>query len=162
MTAATPMMMPAFQMPDVVAANAANLMDDTPVVGACIGDQARAYSLEGMSGPATHVVNDCIDTMPVTVAYCDVSDCARVFSSPELEGPLSLRVAGWMGTQMGVALGAEFYMLDSPEIPLMHLDFERTTWGEWKQRFPGTDVFIGGIDAKYRRVEINGRAIERG
>jgi hypothetical protein len=114
-----------------------------------------------MSGPSTHVVNDYFRSTPVTVAYCDVSDCARVFSSAEIDGPLNLRVAGWMGTQMGVALGSEFYLLDSAEIPLANLDFVRTTWGEWKQKFPATEVFIGGIDAEFRRVEIDGHEIDR-
>jgi hypothetical protein len=105
------------------------------------------------------VINDYFRMTPVTVAYCDVSDCARVFSA-ELEGPLNLRVAGWMGSQMGVVLGDDWYMLDSADIPLTDLNYVRTTWGEWKQRFPSTEVFIGGNDAKFGRIEINGYEIE--
>jgi hypothetical protein len=44
---------------------------------------------------------------------------------------------------MVVMVGQREYGQNSPEIPLTDLEFERTTWGEWKSAHPDTDVCTG-------------------
>jgi hypothetical protein len=100
---------------------------------------------------STHLVNDVIDTIPVTVTYCDRTDCVQAFTGPTRGAPLDI----WMGghlRQMMLKTGPAFFWQqtgkfvdpnqgDKQAFPTY--EFERTTWKRWRTAFPTTDVYLG-------------------
>src|ERR1700687_10463 len=67
---------PGVRQPDTFAANNVAVPDDADIVGVEVGGIHRAYLLMGMAVPQTHVVNDLVGGMPVSVAYCNLRNCA--------------------------------------------------------------------------------------
>jgi hypothetical protein len=53
--------------PKFVPASLADLPDDEPVIGLCVGDDARAYALSLLD--TREIVNDVVDGMPVCVSW---------------------------------------------------------------------------------------------
>ncbi|WP_435019455.1 DUF3179 domain-containing (seleno)protein [Tundrisphaera sp. TA3] len=132
----------------------AGLPDDAPVIGVVAGGQARAYALSSMGAPTRHIVNDVVGGLPVTVTYCDLSDCTRAFAVPGKADPLDISQAGTFGDEMLVKIGhvtykqatGEVYEPDPgyPAVPFPYPEYPlvRTTWGEWKARHPGTAIYV--------------------
>ena len=146
--------MPGVVRPPAVDAGASGLVDDEPVIGVEVSGRARAYRLGALRDRSSHVVNDLVGEVPVTVSYCDLSDCVKGFTGPSGQGPLDVAVGGlYRGREMILESGGRLYFQESgaaasPEpgpssIPLNSLAPERTTWGEWKRRHPSTDVVEG-------------------
>lgn len=140
------------------------LSDDAEVVGVVAGGRSRAYALEALRAIHRHVVNDRVGGMPVTVAYCDRTACAKVFTAPGRDRPLDVAVAGWDGrTEEGSLLlrvGPAVYRQDTgmplnPDdapFPYPKYDFVRTTWKEWRAAHPDSDVHVGTLPVEeYRR-----------
>src|SRR5262249_40673622 len=69
---------PGIDRPPIVAAGDAGLNDNEEVIGVDVRGKARAYRLSALLDRQHHVVNDLIDGVPVTVTYCDLSNCLRV------------------------------------------------------------------------------------
>jgi hypothetical protein len=136
----------AFSLPGVVQphaqpAKSAMLGDDAQIVGIEINGTCRAYSLAQMRMPWTHVINDLVGGVPVTVTYCDRTDCLRVFTADaESPEPLNVGVGGFVDGKMLLHVEQRNFIQDSHEIPLADLEFERTTWKPWKIAHPETDV----------------------
>lgn len=139
----TPMITEGLTTPPVHPATTAPLGDETEVIGVLVNDEARAYVVTAMHSYGTHVINDLIDSCPVTVTYCDQTDVARVLTLTGKESPLDIQVGGWMQGEMQVMTGDRMYGQSSPDVPFEDLPFERTTWGQWKQAHPDTRVFTG-------------------
>lgn len=129
--------------PEVESAAATRLLDKTPVIGVMVESRTRAYVVPAMRLPSTHVINDLLGTEAVTVAYCDVSDCARVLTEKKRGSALDLAVAGYIGGQLAIEIDGRTFGLDEDDLPLPDLEFSRTTWGEWKTHHPETDVYVG-------------------
>ena len=53
--------------PKFVPAELADLPDDEPVIGLCVGDDARAYALSLLD--TREIVNDVVNGMPVCVSW---------------------------------------------------------------------------------------------
>ena len=94
-----------------------------------------------MQFPLTHVINDVVGQVPVTVSYCNRTDCVRVFTTgDDSHQPLDVGVGGFADGKMLLHLAHRNFRQDSREIPLPSLEFERTTWKSWKTAHPDTDV----------------------
>jgi hypothetical protein len=129
-----------------------NVADDAAVVGVLVGGRPRAYLLPALKSINQHVVNDLVAGTPVTVAYCDRSDCVRAYTADTPGVPLSVAVGGWDGKVMLLRVGTTFYRHDSgkaihpgakEELPYRPLAFERTSWAAWRKAHPDTDVVTG-------------------
>ncbi len=112
----------------------------------------RAYALKSLRHLRQHVVNDLIAGVPITVAHCDVTDCTHVYASHERSEPLDVRQAGFRDDQMILGIGDAYYEHSSgkaiepgpetPPFPYESYPWIRTTWKEWKQLHPETDIYV--------------------
>jgi hypothetical protein len=146
---------PAVQQPPALPADKAALDDDTPVIGVLASGRARAYLVEAFEqGPSSHVVNDVLGGVSVSVTHCDLSGCTRVFTGSTSGRPLELSVGGINGYRMVLKADERRYRQEtsapldagSPPFPYRKYPAELTTWGAWRQAHPGTDVYMGSVD----------------
>jgi hypothetical protein len=147
------------QTPPAVAAEAAGLDDAEEVVGVVVNGAARAYRLGALSDPRRHVVNDLVGGAPVSVAYCDRTDCIRTYTGPGAE-PLRVGIAGLRDGGLVIKLDGVYYdhrsgrVVEGPPgaAPLPHdrVPWTRTTWGRWRREHPATDVSVGSAAAPIR------------
>jgi len=126
----------------------ANLSDDQLVIGIQVDDRARAYSVDYLSTPQTHVVNDVLAGRPVTVTYCNVQNCARVFAGDGAD-PLDVGVGGY-DQGLLLLLNGQRYRQESGDgfdssdrFPYLPQPFVRTTWKKWREAHPDTEI-VGG------------------
>ncbi|HJZ93047.1 MAG TPA: DUF3179 domain-containing (seleno)protein, partial [Gemmataceae bacterium] len=143
-----PAQYPGTRQPPAVSAAGAALSDDDTVIGVVAAGRPRAYLLRAMNGgPENHVINDLVGGTPVSVTYCDLGRCVKVFTDSG-SNPLELKVGGY---QDGMVLyvgdrsfrqstGKSTSPEDSGEIPLSRMKFEQTTWKKWREAHPDTDV----------------------
>lgn len=135
--------------PPVVRGPDAVLAPDAVVIGVVIDGKARAYSLETMADRHHHVVNDLVANVPVTVAYCNITDCIQVYTNPETTAPLDVSLAGAMVIKVEGVLydhqtGRALEPGDGPAtIRFPRLEPVRTTWRQWRAEHPDTDVYTG-------------------
>ena len=139
--------------PPTVPAASADLVDDEEVIGVEAGGYHRAYTLKALRLPRFHIVNDLIGGVPVSVTYCNITDCTRVYTSRG-DAPLAITQAGLTEGEMLIRIGGVDYehrtgrvigaSPSAPAFPYELSPFTRTTWGEWKRRHPGTDLYRGG------------------
>jgi hypothetical protein len=132
----------------LAAAAGTNAADDEPIIGVVVNGQAHAYLLTPMRDRNRHVVNDAIAGTAVTATYCDLTDCVRVYTDPASTAPLAIALAGLNNGEMVVAVDGVKYLQRSGDplngkpgagrLPYAALEYERTTWGAWKARHPGT------------------------
>ena len=105
-----------------------------------------------MSGPTAvqnHVVNDVVDGIPVTVTYCDRMDCTRVFTADGGD-PLAIGVTGYSEGLLIRAPGGRYRLdnckgivgPDQLQFPYQSMEFVVTTWKEWRDAHPNTDVIV--------------------
>lgn len=144
---------PGISQPPVRAGFLVQLPDDAEVVGVCVGEHARAYLLSTMgASPDRHVVNDLLGDCPISVTYCGLTRCARVFTSERKGTILNLGVGDLSGGSMTLKVGNVLYAhqtgqnLSSPggaPLPYPEHSYERTTWKKWRTAHPDTDIFAG-------------------
>jgi hypothetical protein len=137
---------PGVDQPKLVSADIATIADSVDVIGVEINGRACALVLKSMSNIDEHVVNLVIGETAVTVTYCDLVDCVRVIkrSDSGKAGPIALRVAGVdVNKQLVLSYRGELYGQQSPGLPFEDHTFTRTTWGQWKERHPGTLLYEG-------------------
>jgi hypothetical protein len=139
--------LPGIRQPETVAARAASIDDDAEVIGVSVKGHYRAYCTATMANPERHVVNDLIDRVPVTVTYCDRTQCVRALTrDDESDEPLSVVGRGWYEGKMMIRVGGKTLPQDAESIPgLSDLKVETTTWREWKTAHPDTDVYAGPL-----------------
>lgn len=143
----TPMILPGVT-PLLIPAEKATLADDARVIGVSAGGVDHAFSVETMSRMNSHVVNDLLGTQPISVTYCDRTDCARVLTREEGTEPIPLDLGGWMQGSMALRYRQKFYPQLDESLPLQNHDFELTTWKAWRDAHPETLLYIGNEDAK--------------
>jgi hypothetical protein len=102
--------------PGTLAATDAGLPPDEKVIGVVIGGKARAYQVKAMEGRSQHLVNDLIAGVPVSVAYCNLTECVRVYTGPTGSGPLDLAVAGLLNDEMVMSVGGTPYFQGSGKL----------------------------------------------
>jgi hypothetical protein len=139
--------------PPIFKAEESGMRPDEAVFGVEVGGKARAYRSGAFHDGPDHLVNDMVDGVPVSVAYCDITDCVQVYTDPRGSAPLDVAVAGLLDGEMVVKLGGVLYFHKSSTpvepgaapaaIPYDLLTPTRTTWKEWLRRHPGTDVYVG-------------------
>jgi hypothetical protein len=152
---------PTIKQPKMLPASAAKLSEETPVIGVSVAGKHRAYVLSALCPPSRHVINDLLGRRPVTVTYCNLTDCVKVFTAmppASLPLPLEIRVSGLRrfrskdeGGMVITANGKRYFQisgrsLDSgPEVtfPYPEIPFTRTTWRTWKKAHPNTTVYVG-------------------
>lgn len=148
----SPFLCPGVRQPPVQGAEKADLADDTPVVGVVAGGKARAYTLEALSQVRHHVVNDLLGEVPVTVTYCDLARCLRVFTSDTAGIPLEIDQAGRFTDGLLLIHDGKIYAQATadtprsnrpPDMPLPTLPAEQTTWKSWREKHPRTTVYTG-------------------
>jgi hypothetical protein len=139
--------------PPSLAANQARLQPDEIVIGVEVAGKAMAYRLAAFEATTGHLVNDLVGGTPVSVAYCNLTECLRVYSDPRGSEPLDLNVAGILNDEMIVRHGGRMYFHksgkevepgnDSPTLPYTLITPTLATWKEWTTRHPDTSVYIG-------------------
>jgi hypothetical protein len=144
---------PGIDRPATREARAARLADDEPILGVNVGGHPRAYRVLAMQEKTDHIVNDVIGGRPVTVTYCNLYDRARAFTGKPTGSPLPIAQGGLCTDGMIIRVGDSAYSQKSlesasprvaaPPFPFSPLPLERTTWKEWRTRYPETDVFEG-------------------
>jgi hypothetical protein len=129
------------------------------VIGVRVGDRARAYLIAALSLPngnrdgvptelsparilGRHVVNDLVGGTPISVTYCDLSNCARVFTGSGTES-LDVAIAGRRGGEMQLMLNGKRFSQHAADAPLPDFPFELTSWGEWRSKHPTSEVYVG-------------------
>ena len=147
----SPWIVPGRERPPTQTVDEAELPDDARVIGVVADGKARAYWQQPMFNPANHIINDLYGDVPITVTYCDRTDCVRVFTDETRGKPLKV---GLMGYENGLLLrldergyhqeNGRSMVSDSTEtFPYADYPSEVTTWKAWKTAHPGTDVFTG-------------------
>jgi hypothetical protein len=151
---------PVVQLPPVFRADKIRLRDKTQVIGVSAGRRHRAYLIEALVPLETHVVNDLLGEMPVTVSFCDRKECVRVFADQNAHAPLAVSVGGWVSDRKSKAgsmllrVGEDLYRQDVAQpvdghaagpFPYVTIPFERTSWKEWYGAHPDTDVYVGDL-----------------
>ena len=133
--------------PDLVSVEDAELGDDEMMIAIEVGGQHQAYWIRDLSQPGSHVVNDMVGGLAVSITYCDQTDFARVFTDPGMDEPLKLRTAGWMQKQLALQVGSpeNIHLHDDKDIPLEDYPFVRIP-GQWRSQHPEGLVYVGGID----------------
>jgi hypothetical protein len=139
----TPFIVPGTRQPPVESADEAEIEPEELVIGVSLGDVHRAYLCAAMSEFRTKVINDCLDGVPVTVTFCDRTECARAFTANDGSEPLNVHLGGWSGKGMMLAIDGRMFPQESDEIPFAEVAVEKLTWGEWKQAHPDSDVYTG-------------------
>jgi len=145
--------MPGLQTPHTLPATAAKIAESDDVIGLVVNGKPRAYWLKALRYPPWHIVNDVVAGAPVSVTYCDRTNCTRVYTCGQSSMPLDVSLAGLYGKEMVVKVEGVLYFQESgkplepgtdvPSLPYAEHPWERTTWKEWRQRHPKTDLFIG-------------------
>jgi len=125
-----------------VPAGEVNLPEDTLIIGVVVDGQARAYLPKGMSEPQWHLAHDNIKGQPITVTYCDWTDCARVFTRGSVP-PEEIRMGGFQYGQMQLLIKNKSYDHNGSQLPINEYPMERVTWGEWKAAHPETEIYLG-------------------
>lgn len=141
--------------PPIIAGSQAKIQPTDWVIGVEVRGRPRAYRVDALDDPSGHLVNDMIGGVAVSVAYCNVTRTARVYTDPKASQPLDAEVLGLLNREeMVIRLGGHLYAHRSgqpvepakspPPIPYQILTPTLTTWQAWLKRYPQTDVFVGG------------------
>jgi hypothetical protein len=134
--------------------------DDAVVIGVEVGSVARAYVVQAFEvrnlRPADaqqdpevakvlgrHVVNDVIDGTAISVTHCDRNRCTRVLTDADSAEALEIGVGGW-DDGMLLLIDGERVPQAAQDVPFEDVPFEVTTWEQWREEHPHTDVYIGG------------------
>ena len=140
------------RLPPARAGDRAGIDGDEEVIGVCVAGRARAYLVRAMLDPMHHVVNDLLGGRPVSVTFCSVTRCARVLTGSPGDSPLDIKIGGWKRGGLALHVGGEDYSQETGEsltapharrLPYPELPFRRTTWREWRQAHPDSDVYTG-------------------
>tara|TARA_B100000945_G_C20353270_1_gene583359 strand:+ start:150 stop:977 length:828 start_codon:yes stop_codon:yes gene_type:complete len=140
----TPMLLPGLISPVMHDADKANLSEAERVIGITVGDKYRAYLANAFTALGSKVVNDLVDDIPVSITYCDIHERARVFTSSERGKALNMGLGGWLKQEMFFYYNGEEFQHSAEKTPIPDYPYIVTTWGEWKQAHPNTQVYMGG------------------
>ncbi|MDZ7685377.1 MAG: DUF3179 domain-containing protein [Gammaproteobacteria bacterium] len=155
---------PAINEPTFVDPDEAGFMDeDDRVMGVVIDGVARAYPIKILNWH--EAVNDKISTQHFIVTYCPLCGSGMVFASNAgKDGRLVFGISGLLydsdvllfdrnteslwSQLMGKAVSGPLKGTDLPQLPARH-----TTWGDWLERHPGSQVMSTetGFGRSYER-----------
>lgn len=139
--------------PPVIPSDRASIGPDEVVAGVVVNGKARAYRLESMRLSDRHLINDLIGKVPVSISYCNLSNCVRVYMDTKSSEPLDIQVAGILNGDMILKIKGSLYSQKSgtavetgeghAKVPYATLTPERTTWRQWRMDHPETDLYVG-------------------
>ncbi len=126
-----------------------DLEDDEQILGLVRHNEARAYSLNILTGPEREIINDVLGGEPVMATWCHLCNSALGFSRSVGGRPLHFEVSGllWEGNlvMVDVETGSLWSQLLGEAMRgeltgqrLEVLPSLLTTWGEWKRLYPHT------------------------
>jgi hypothetical protein len=130
---------------ETVPASQVQLTDETQVIGITAGGKHRAYALDAFTRATAQLVNDLVGEVPVTVTYCIKANRHKAFSSDQRGAPLDVRLLnGDVQDDVALRIGEDSFSQKSSKLPppLKELAATRTTWKEWKQAHPDTDIYV--------------------
>mgnify|MGYP001322215651 CR=1 FL=1 len=116
--------------------------DDVGVIGIEVDGTFRAFLKQGMSEIDQHVVHVTQNGKRLTIAYCNMTNCTRVFVPAEMSTG-EIRMGGLIKNQMALEVQGKRYRIDNDQIPLEQYPLTETSWGEWKKAHPDTEIYIG-------------------
>jgi len=116
--------------------------DETMIIGVELGGSFRAYLPSGMNDMDQHVLHDEFNGEPITVTYCDKSDCARVFVRGDVAAG-QIHMGGFNGDAMLLLIDEKRYVQSDQEMPLDEYPIKRMAWLEWKTSHPETTIYVG-------------------
>ena len=130
--------------PEFVAPRVVQLAPHDEVIGVIVDGKPRAYVKRALSKrPEKHVVSDFTPQGRITVTYCDLEACTRVFVDSGQQEPI--RVGGRRPDRsLELIVDGQRHSQLSDLIPRDKFPFEEATWQEWFSRHPETSVYIGG------------------
>ena len=146
---------PGIREPPVHTVSDAPLADDDEVIGVAVNGRFRAYAINALFMPDRHVVNDLVSGQPVSVSYCPRSGCVSVFTDALGKNTLPIAMGGWMeryeDRTLLLLVGSTRYRQDTgasvessaAPFPFPRMEFQRTTWKQWRDRHPDTEVYTG-------------------
>jgi len=148
---------PAFAIdkPPTVAAAQAEVRDEAEVLGVSLDGKHRAYLMKALKGsPMGHIINDLLGDVPVTISHCDMTNCTKVLTSESRGAPLKVLFGGRIYRRLCLRIGDTGYIQDTlqpllsedPPFPYPTIPYVRTTWKEWREAHPDTDIFVGGVN----------------
>jgi hypothetical protein len=145
--------MPGLRNPQALPVEASRIAEAEEVIGVMVNGKPRAYRLKALRYPPWHIVNDVVVGVPITVTFCDRTNCTRVYTSHPSSTPLDIDLGGLFGREMVVKAEGILYLqqtgkplesgADVPSFPYTNHPWERTTWKAWRQQHPETDLFVG-------------------
>ena len=149
---------PPIQNPVALAPTSVCLADDAKIIGVSREGRHRAYVLNALGEINRHVVNDFFGGAPITVSCCPRTGCVLVFTQPGGRQPLDVTVGGFYGEyeegRMLLRVGSALYLHEAgltpvkdanTPFPYFKTDFVQTTWKEWREAHPDTDVYVGEL-----------------
>ncbi len=147
--------------PPVLKAKDAVLKPDDYVIGVEVDGKTRAYALAAFDDPSGHIVNDLVGKVSVSVSYCNLTRCVRVYTDPQSSVPLDARSAGVFNGEMIVSLAGNLYShrtgkpLEPDKNPMRSpyslLSPTLTTWQRWVEQHPETEVYTSTRSGGRRR-----------
>ncbi len=171
-TAQAPMPYTAIHKPEFVAASAATfLQDDDIVLGVTNGTVARAYPAADL---AQHgAVSDVMPDGPISVTFCGVCNTGVVFRADVKGRTLRFqydRMVGANEVQKDLETGTSWQQATGEAIDgplkgtrLTLYPVVRTTWAEWRRRYPSTLVlqplpgYAERMPSRSKRIKDNTR-----
>lgn len=130
-----------------------SLRDEDLVIGVEIEGKAKAYALSAVHAPDKHVYNGLQGDRPVTVTFCDLADCVRVFTQAGEAKPLGVKIEHGASKDKKMVIRLDNHLFHQSTLepaddatgafPLQSVPFIRTTWGEWRKQHPNSDLFTG-------------------
>lgn len=126
--------------------------DQTEVIGVVVNGRAKAYTLASLYHANRHVYNDLVGGTPVTVTFCTVTKCVRVYMSPGRESYLGMATdlnESIRRKRMSVSFDGKSYDQETGlsveggerRIPLDGLEHVRTTMSEWLKAHPDSEIY---------------------
>ena len=122
-----------------------DLPDSAAIIGIEVDGEACAFVLSRMVDPKTHIVNMTMNQKAISVTYCDLTDCVRVFSDDSATR-IPIHVGG-LDTDRSLVLLSQGIRYGHMSSHLPHDDypFARMNLGDWKRKHPGTKVCVPPI-----------------
>lgn len=146
----TPMVTAGIENPVMILAKDANIDPQAMVIGVIVEGQTRAYPIRALSGMLQHVVNDVVEceggnVKPLTITYCDMTDCARVLASDDdsVRSSLGLGTLGLLDGGLALTYGKDNFKQMDPIPGLLDYESAKVPWGEWVAQHPETLVYAG-------------------
>jgi hypothetical protein len=147
---------PGIQQPPAFSPTAVQLPDDAELIGITASGQCRAYLIDALWHPGQHVVNDLLGATPISVTWCPRTGCIRAFTDASSGRPLDIAEGGWTeryeDRSFLLLVGSTRYRQDNGQpvleatsvaFPYSPVEFQRTTWKQWRGMHPDTDVYVG-------------------